>query len=241
MGNGPWQSTQPVSVGNDQMQILVNVAGKGQTVPVDLTKSFNAIGIASWEVAKDKGFDGHGDTLPDELLPPDGTAEVDAIPLLVGKPGLPLYPSGYYTAQVGAGEASNHAVSFLYPGIREGLPNVISCTGQTLTLPGGKYRALHLLAASGGGSPINADFSLQYDKEAQPLSVMVADWGAMPTGAGATPAFTAPYRHTPAGFKPLPVTLGDYALPLETGKKLAGLTLPNEPNLKIVAVTLEKE
>ena len=121
LGDGPWQSTLPASRGDDTLQALVNVTvGKGAVVPVDLTKSFNAVGIASGEVAKTGGFDGHGAALPAETLPPDGTAEVEGIPLVMGKPGLPLYPSGYYTAQVGSGEASNHAVSFLYPNVREG-------------------------------------------------------------------------------------------------------------------------
>lgn len=240
-GDGPWQSTLPVSVGNDLLQSLIVVGGKGQTVPVDLTKSFNAVGISSGEVSKTGGFDGHGATLPAELLPPDGTAEVEGIPLLEGKPGPPLYPSGYYTAQTGADAASNHAVSFLYPNVREGLPDIISCTGQTLTLPPGKYRALHLLAAAFGNSPVTASFGLQGDRDTQPLSVTISDWGQAPRGENAAPAFTVPYRDTSAGIKPLPATLGDYTLPLDTGRKLTGLTLPNEPNIKVIAVTLEKE
>ena len=43
---------------------------------------------------------------------------------------------------------SNHALSFLYPAVKAGLPNVVSCSGQTITLPGGKYQAIHLLAAA---------------------------------------------------------------------------------------------
>ena len=32
-GDGPWQSTQPVSVGNDLLQVFVTVGGKGQSFP----------------------------------------------------------------------------------------------------------------------------------------------------------------------------------------------------------------
>lgn len=241
LGDGPWQSALPASRGDDTLQVLVNVGGKGSVVPIDLTKSFNTVGIASGEVSKTGGFDGHGATLPAELLPPDGTAEVEGIPFVLGKPGPPLYPSGYYTAQIGTGENSNHGVSFLYPSVREGLPNVVSCTGQTITLPSGRYKAVHLLAAATGGASVSATFGLQFDRDTQPLPVSIADWGGVPSGAGVTPAFATSYRYTEAGIKAFPTTLGDYALRLDTGRKLTGLTLPNDRNIKIVAVSLEKE
>ncbi len=240
LGDGPWQSTLPASRGDDTLQALINV-GKGSVVPVDLTKSFNTVGIASDTVSKTGGFDGHGAALPAEVLPPDGTAEVEGIPLVMGKPGPPLYPSGDYTAQVGTGEASNHAVSFLYPNVYERQPDVVACTGQTITLPPGKYKAIHLLAASTGGTSATGNFGLQYGSETQPLSVSIADWGTTPTGAGVTPGFSAPYRDTDAGIKPIAATLGDYMLRLDTGKRLTGLTLPNDKNIKIVAISLEKE
>jgi len=242
VGDGPWQSTLPATRGDDTLQVLVNVGGRNASVvPVDLTKSFNTVGIASVEVSKNGGFDGRAGTLPAETLPPDDTAEVEGDPFTQGKPGPPLYPSGYYTAQVGAGEASNHAVSFLYPSVREGLPNVVACTGQTISLPSGRYKALHLLAAASGGAPVTANFGLQFDRDSQPVPVSIADWGAAPTGAGVSPAFTAAYRYTDAGIKPLPTTLGDYTLRLDGSRKLTGLTLPNNKDIKIVAISLEKE
>ncbi|MGI4788681.1 MAG: sugar-binding protein, partial [Janthinobacterium lividum] len=123
-GDGPWQSTLPISGADDLLQEFVNVSSsKADLVPVDLTKAFNTVGISSEEIGKTGGFDGHGATLPAEMLPPDITSEIDGNPLLQGKPGLPLYPSGYYTAQTGTDATSNHALSFLYPAVRTGLSN----------------------------------------------------------------------------------------------------------------------
>ena len=51
LGNEPWQSTLPVSRGEDTLQALVNVVGKGSVLAVDLTKSFNTVGIAAGEVS----------------------------------------------------------------------------------------------------------------------------------------------------------------------------------------------
>ena len=238
IGDGPWQSTLPLSAGDalTQQFITVSANGKASLVPVDLTKLCNTLGIASESTGKTGGFDGHGAVLPAETLPPDVTSEVDGNPLLLGKPGLPLYPSGYYTVQTGIGADSNHALSFLYPAVKAGLPNVVSCSGQTITLPSGKYQAIHFLAAASDGVPVTVSINAQYGGEMASLPLTVADWSASPS----VPAFTASYSATPAGLKPGPTTLGDYRLILDPTKKLTAITLPNERSLKIVAITLEK-
>jgi len=238
IGDGPWQSTLPLSAGDSLTQQFINVSAnaKASLVPVDLTKLCNTLGIAPESAGKTGGFDAHGAVLPAEMLPPDVTSEVDADPLLSGKPGLPLYPSGYYTVQTGSGPDSNHAVSFLYPAAKAGVPNVVGCSGQTITLPNGKYQAVHLLAAASDGIPITFSLSAQYGNETASLPAIVADWSAAPS----VPAFTAAYYYTSAGAKPGAATLGDYRVALDPTKKLTAITLPNERGLKIVAMTLEK-
>ena len=236
-GDGAWQTTLPVSGGDDVLQQFVNVGvGKADLVPVDITKAFNTLGIAPESPGKTGGFDGHGAVLPAEMLPPDVTSEIEGDPLLLGRPGLPLYPSGYYTAQTGTDEGSNHALSFLYPAVKGTLPNVAACSGQTIAVPGGKYQAVHLLAAASDGVPVTVSINAQYSNDTASLPVTVADWSASPSA----PAFTASYHYTPAGAKPGPATLGDYRLVLDPTKKLTALTLPNERSLKIIAITLEK-
>ena len=245
-GDGPWQSTLPALAGDSTAMAFISVGGKdfknGSTVPVDLTKSYNTVGISSTNASRTGGFDGQGATLPVALMPPDGTAEVDVNPFVLGRPGPPLYPSGYYTAQMGTSAESSHALSFLFPATREGQPNVIGCTGQTISLPDGKYKAIHLLmaATSPENQPQPSSFGLVYDKDTLPAPVTVADWGTVPSGASVTPGLTLPYRYTSAGVKAIPVSLGDYALRLDPTRKLTALTLPNSQNIKIVAVTLEK-
>ncbi len=239
LGDGPWQSTLPLSGSSDLVQQFVNVSpnSKASLVPVDLSKAFNTLGIAPESPGKTGGFDGHGSVLPSEMLPPDVTSEVDGDPLLLGKPGLPLYPSGYYTVQIGTGEGSNHALSFLYPTVKGSLPNVVACSGQTISLPSsGRYLAVHLLAAASDGTPVTVSLNAFYGNDVSPILVTVADWSAAPP----VPAFTASYHTTPAGAKPGPTTLGDYRLVLDPTRKLTALVLPNERNLKIVAITLEK-
>ncbi len=242
-GDGPALSTLPVSGGDTLLQQFITVGtSKASLVPVDLTKAFNTVGIGSGEEKpggnpKTGGFDGRGGYLPAELLPPDVTSEAEGNPLLQGKPGLPLYPSGYYTAQIGQGLSSNHTISFQYPAVKAGLPDVVSCSGQTISVPGGKYQAVHLLAAASGGSIVNVNINAQYGNDTASLPVAVADWGSLPPA----PAFSMAYHYTPAGAKPGPTTLGDYRLTLDPTKKLTAIVLPNERSLKILAITLEKE
>jgi hypothetical protein len=235
-GDGPWQSSLPVSGGSAPLQQFITITGGKTDVPVDLTKVFNTVGISPDERGKTGGFDGHGETLPAEVLPPDVTSEIDGNPLLQGKPGLPLYPSGYYTVQTGTDADSNHALPFLYPAVKAGLPNVVACSGQTLSVPSGKYAAVHLLAAASDGAAVTVNINAQYGGDTASLPVTVTDWDAAPP----VPAFTASYRNTAAGPKPGPASLGDYRLALDPNKKLTAIVLPNERGLKILAMTLEK-
>ena len=233
--DGAWASLSPASRGNDLLPVIVNVEGRGSVVPVDLRKSLNAVGIASAPLPGGAGgFDGQGRALPAAMLPPDATSEVEGNPILIGRPGPPLYPSGYYAQATGADANSNHRVSFLYA--PADAPNIIECRGQTLALPGGSYRAVHLLAAATGGAPITATFSTN---SSAALPVTVADWQNAPAG-DATLALRSPYRLAPTGAEAVPAALGDYKLPLDPSRRITSLTLPNDPRVKILAISLER-
>ena len=224
--DGTWASLSSASKGDDLLQTIITVTGKGGAVPVDLSKDCNAS-------ASD--FDGQGHGLPDAMLPPDDTSEIPSpnAPSLVlpgqggGPSGPPLYPDGYY-----AGPA-DHAVPFLYP--KPGrADNVIACRGQSLSLPGGNYKAIHLLAAAGGGAA-GATFGIGGGSP----TVRIADWTEAPA-AGTSPGFHSAYVTGPNGDAPTGVTLGDYVLTLDPSQRVDRLTLPDAPAIKIVAITLEK-
>jgi hypothetical protein len=54
-------------------------------------------------------------------------------------------------------------------------------------------------------------------------------------------AYTCPYTHTPSGIDTdKPVSLYRYRLRVGEAKKLVGILMPNEPALKVVAITLER-
>ncbi len=233
--DGTWASAAPASRGDDLLQVIIQVNGKGTVVPVDLRKSADLVGITSGTGAEaGAGFDGQGRTFPAAMLPPDATTEVDGNPLLIGKAGPALYPSGYYAQAVGVGSASNHRVAFLYP--RADVGNVVTCHGQTIDLPNGNYRAVHILAASSGGQSTPAAFGVSGQESIAPLSI--AAWTQAPTGA--TLGVRSPYRQGKNGADGVPVMLGDYVLALDPARKVSTLTLPSSPQIEIVAISLEK-
>jgi len=233
--DGAWASTAPAGRADDLLQVIVQVNGKGSVVPIDLRKSADLVGITSGTGGDaGTGFDGQGRTFPAVMLPPDATTEVDGNPLLIGKAGPALYPSGYYAQSVGVDSGSNHRVSFLYP--RPDVKNIVVCHGQTIDLPGGNYRAIHLLAASSGGQNITAAFAVPGQNALAPVTVSA--WTQAP--ANATLGLRSPYRQGKNGADAVSVMLGDYVLALDPTHKIGALTLPNNPDIKIVAISLEK-
>jgi hypothetical protein len=221
--DGTWASLAPTSKGDDLLQTIITVTGKGSDVPVDLSGQVNA---------STGDFNGAGNGFPDASLPPDGTSEILENPLelanqLGTKLGQPLYPDGYYSSH------ADHSLPFLYPVTVSG-GNAISCHGQVIGLPGGNYRTLHLLAASGGKAPVSATFNVGGIAK----TVTIAPWTSAP--AGITIGYRSPTEDTPQGLVSTPVMLGDYVLTLDPSQRISSLTLPNAPDVKIVAITLEK-
>lgn len=234
--NGKWASAESASHAQSLLvaQVWVTPDKSAQAIPVDIGKDFNASGVGFDSNAAGADFDGKGASIPGVMLPPDGSGEVNGNPILIGQPGPALYPSGYYC---GSGDP---AISFLYP--EKHGNDVVSCHGQSIDLPDGHYRALHLLAAKVGDTASGeASFGLVYSGGTENTPVAIADWSRRPNETGATVAFECPYRLTPDGIDTSsPCILGNYAIPLDSGKKLDRLTLPSDPSIKILAITLEK-
>jgi hypothetical protein len=109
-----------------------------------------------------------------------------------------------------------------------------------IDLPDGDFRSIHILAAAASDTPVDTEIVAQYKGSTASAHVSIAPWTAKPTG-DATVGFRAPYRlvkSAPDNSKPC--ILGDYTIVTVPGKKLTGLALPNNPKIKILAITLEK-
>jgi hypothetical protein len=220
--SGGWASTGSEIVAQDILPVIVTVTGKSDVLPVDLTK---------YVPASDPPFGADGSQLPVGMLPPDGAGEVDVNPLLLAKPGPPLYPSGYYAGTVGSGWSSNHAVPFLFSG--QVAQNGIACTGQRIDLPT-SAREVHVLAAASSNDPVSAAFGLADGSRITNSDITVASWKSAPS----QPAWWSPYSMTASGdVDATPCYLGDYTL-RSAGSHADGLVLPNAPSIKVLAVTV---
>jgi hypothetical protein len=228
--------------GSAVLPMLVTVSeGKSSSAStVDISKYFNGNGIGRQSTDEKADFDGKGDSLPAAFMPPDGTQELNVNPMLVGKPGPPEYPSGYYSSSVGVDAGSNHRIAFLYGA--KYVCNMIVCKGQRITLPDGDWKTVHILAASTSDSgSLSAQIELGYKDGDSAKTIRFASWTKVPDPATATVAMRLPYKLNHGKIAADgPVFLADYPVSTDDNRKLQTLVLPSDSNVKVLAVTLER-
>ncbi len=223
-----WVSLSDNSCGGNTLKAPVNIV-KGNLVAMDLTKLFDA-DVISFDVSvRDGDADGSGSTLPGELIPPLFTAVKGGI----------LWPSGFLTKTDGEGLASSKHIAFKYPDKAAGAKNAIACKGQTIQVKSGKYSSVHFLVLA-GQKVSGAEFAANYALAKATGQVDFAPWTEAPV-SGMTTAFMCTHQHTPDGDQPKQACyLTDYAMPADPKSDLVSITLPNNPALKVMAITLEK-
>ena len=225
---GKWASEGDVSRGTDFGLAYVFVR-KGPFLPAHLEGQFDLDGV-SFETAPDDGdFDGQGRTFPAELLPPEvAAANVKSN----------VYPCGYLTSAQGQGLDSSRRIVFQYPEKRDGAPNFIICRGQTLNLNAPRCSKVHILAAALRDT--DADFALDFDDGTTlEQRVTMTAWDSKPRFGGHV-AFWAPYRYSKTGgIENVPCYLVHYELNADSKRTLNALKLPNNPLVRIMALTVE--
>ncbi len=210
---------------DDTLLVPVMVQG-GPCQQVDLTKYFNVIAATSDRRRSSGDFDGLGNTFPAESLPPDLSGD-----------SLEVYPSGYYTTP--AFSAGLKQITFRYPPKSGGLAKALACRGQSIALSGGMAARLHILGA-GTGAGLSGSVTVAFadgHTESHPLTM--SSWLEAPSH-GEAEGFVAPHLHTPRGDNPSqPVHLHHYVLPLSQPSEVTSILLPDNPEMKIFAITLE--
>jgi lysophospholipase L1-like esterase len=127
---------------------------------------------------------------------------------------------------------------FAFPSGADGAQNTVDADGATLVLPYLHGTTLRLLAAAGGGS-VNATATLTYaDGTSAPVALGAADWAGGPR-AGEDVALTAPYRFRAGSGRDSPaVSIFAETVPLDPGRELRSITLPDDPRMKVFAMTV---
>ncbi len=184
-----------------------------------LNLPFNADIVTSEPNLTDGQFDPAGHSIPAELLPPEITAE---------------------------------SISFKLGPIANKQYNALTCKGQTIDLPTGDYDMLYLLAAA--DDRVTAPFEIdgtRHELTIGNITGHIAQWASLvhdgqilDASRMSDPflhrdpiAWVATHRHSPKGIDPyIFCYLYRYGLPLPKGAK--HLKLPDDPRIKIMAITL---
>jgi len=180
----------------------------GSSVPVDLSASFSTAGLFS-----------------------GGAAALET-------GGVDGEGNGYPAASFGATQTVK-GVQFNLG--RPDAPDLIACHGQVLPLPAGSHASsLWMLAAAVEGSQMAQTFTVTYkDGTTQTLVQNFSDW-FLPGGfPGESRAVKTPYRLTAHGVKdPRSFYVYSYGFKLDGAKLVQSITLPDNANLKVFALSL---
>lgn len=226
MVDDQWLSVGPLSRGGDILPVFVEVTG-GKLSYLDLS-SMCEVGAVSPDTERTIGdFDGKGCSFPTELFPPD---------VGPGEDVSYVYPTGY---KWDCGVQAEGRISFRYPDKAPGAKAAAICKGQKIDVEDGAYVAVHILGASVNG-PTSGEISLNYTGSAQAVRVSMSDWVSGPANSEPV-GYSIRHRHTHGGDElDKRCYLYTYTLKADAGKTLTSITLPNNPDMRIVAVTLER-
>jgi hypothetical protein len=112
--------------------------------------------------------------------------------------------------------------------------------GQELALPAGRYGSLWILGRRRRGQPDGAADAVTYaDGTSEKLAQNFSDWYRPRSFPGESRAVRMPYRNMANGARDARAFYAySYGFALDAGKTVRSLTLPRNPNVKILAVTL---
>ncbi len=123
---------------------------------------------------------------------------------------------------------------------RAGL-NVISCQGQTISLPAGNFSKLEMLAMGVNGAQASQHFTVTYDDPSanRTFTQSLSDWASPDNNDGEAQAVAMDYRDPADGTRDdNQYNIYGYSFALDKTHAVSGLKLPNNENVKVFALTL---
>jgi polygalacturonase len=119
-----------------------------------------------------------------------------------------------------------------------GTANAVS--NATVALPPGNYSKVDLLATGVNGNQASQVFVVNYtDGSSTRFVQSLSDWRTPQNYAGESKVLTMAYRVSPSGATDAgPYYLYGYSLTIDGTKTVQSMTLPNNPNVVVLAVTL---
>jgi hypothetical protein len=148
--------------------------------------------------------------------------------------------NGYSYSSPSLGSSLNWAgCSFSLPAAAT--PGCVS--GSTIALPSGNYASLKCLATGVNGNQYNQTFVVTYtDGTTSSYTQNLSDWCTPQNFSGEAVAANTPYRCTPSGgtqTSPSGINLYGYSFPLNSAKTVKSVTLPNNRNVVVSAISCQ--
>jgi hypothetical protein len=119
--------------------------------------------------------------------------------------------------------------------------DVISCAGQVVTLPSGTFSSLRMLATGVEGNQASQNFVVTYtDNSTTTFTQSLSDWFT-PQGFSGETAKPMSYRDNGDGSRDnRTFNIYTYSFGLNTARTVKSVTLPNNANVEVLALTLVK-
>jgi hypothetical protein len=129
-------------------------------------------------------------------------------------------------------------VDFFWPDTSTGALNGVHAEGQRLAVPVGRYQALYFLSAATNGDK-RVEFTFHYeDGTSDTATAQITDW-CVDAKYGEIEIIRAPYRHNPTGIlRDCESRVMLESLPVDAGKALAAITLPERRDFWLIALSL---
>jgi len=119
-------------------------------------------------------------------------------------------------------------------------PDALGCTGQTVTLPTGQFSGLTLLATAVSGNQTTQTFTVKYtDGTSTHFVRNFSDWFTPQKFTNESEAVAMAYRNYEDGTEDQRTfNLYAYKFVLKPSKTVLSITLPNDPDVVVLAATL---
>src|SRR3984885_3119083 len=118
--------------------------------------------------------------------------------------------------------------------------DAIGCNGQSVSLPAGNFSGLLLLGTGVQGSQLSQTITVNYtDGSSAQFEQSFSDWSAPQNFTGESEAVAMSYRNYSSGSKDLGTfNLYAYQLAIDSSKTVQSITLPENPDVVLLAATL---
>jgi hypothetical protein len=121
-----------------------------------------------------------------------------------------------------------------------GANDAVQASGQTIALPQDRFNTLAFLGTGVNGNQPGQTFTVTYvDGTVATFSQGLSDWAHPQSYAGESIAVAMPYRNKSDGTRNThPYNLYLYSLTLDPSKAVSSITLPNDGNVRVLAMNL---